>query len=92
MTNLWIAVPITMWLIAGLVFISLCRAASRADAESNRALHRPGSPRTFKQHIFAIHARSLKSMRRSAAARRHAARQGSQRDYGHAADSGFHSA
>jgi hypothetical protein len=92
MENLWIVVPVAMWLIAGLVFISLCRAASRADAESNRALHRPGSPRTWKQHIFAIHARSLKSMRRAVPGRGHSARQGSGRDHGHHADSSFHSA
>ena len=86
MNNFSIAIAaVAVWLGLGLVFLSMCRAASRADHESENALGLSAKPRTFKQHVFAVHARSLRSMRRitgtkghvrSTAAREHDAHTG----------------
>jgi hypothetical protein len=53
-----------IWLALGVVFMSMCRAASHADREIESALRPATSPRTLKQHLFAIHVRSVRSMRR----------------------------
>lgn len=67
MTNLSITLTVlAAWLGLGLVFLSLCRAAGRADDQADQARH-PRVPKTFKQHIFAVHARTLRSMRRTPA-------------------------
>lgn len=90
MTNLSITLTVlAAWLGLGLVFLSLCRAASRADDQADQARH-PRAPKTFKQHIFAVHARTLRSMRRTPAVPGTANRSAAHRH--HSAGGGLHSA
>ncbi|WPB58079.1 hypothetical protein [Xylophilus sp. GOD-11R] len=69
MNNLSIALAaVAVWLALGFVFMGMCRAASRADRDMEE--HRAANgPRSLRQHVFAIHARSLRVMRRQASAK-----------------------
>lgn len=90
MTNLSITLTVlAAWLGLGFVFLSLCRAAGRADDQADQA-RQPRTPKTLKQHIFAVHARTLRSMRRTPVAHGAAARSGHHRQ--HAAGNHLHSA
>ncbi|MCZ2497714.1 hypothetical protein GN316_13195 [Xylophilus sp. Kf1] len=90
MTNLSITLTVlAAWLGLGFVFLSLCRAAGRADDQADMA-RQPRTPRTLKQHIFAVHARTLRSMRRTPAAHGSVNRGSLHRHADH--HNGFHSA
>jgi len=70
MNNFTIALlAIAAWLTLGVLFMSLCKAASRADRDMDELTHAFNQPRTLRQHVFAVHVRSLRSMRRLAGSR-----------------------
>lgn len=67
MNNLSIALAaVAVWLALGIVFMSMCRAASVADRQSDEALAAGAGKRSFRQHVFAIHARNVRTMQRLA--------------------------
>ena len=70
MNNFTIAfLAIGGWLALGVLFMSLCKAASRADRDMEEVAHALKQPRTLRQHVFAVRVRSLRSMRRLTGAR-----------------------
>lgn len=92
MNNLTIALAaVGLWLALGVVFMSMCRAASRADQEMDEAVAAAKKPLTLRQHVFAVRARSLRSMRRLAGGRGSLARSSAAREP-HAAHAGLRSA
>jgi len=65
MNNFTIALAVLgIWLALGVVFLSMCRAASRADQDMDEVLGALSQPRTLRQHLFAVRARSLRTMTR----------------------------
>jgi len=82
MSNISIALAaLVVWLGLGIVFLSMCKAASRVDRDSEKMAGAAAAPRTFRQHVFAVHARSLRSMRRLAGGRGTAVRTAPVRDH-----------
>jgi len=70
MNNVTIALAVlVVWLGLGVVFLSMCRAASRADQDMDEVLGALNQPRTLRQHVFAVRARSLRTMHRLAGGR-----------------------
>ncbi|QHJ00175.1 hypothetical protein GT347_20650 [Xylophilus rhododendri] len=82
MNNLSIALAaLAVWLALGVLFMSMCCAASRADREMEEATQAMALPhRGLRQHLFALHVRSLRSMRRLGAARGNFIRSGAARE------------
>ena len=64
-----VLIALAAWLTLGVLFVSLCMAASRADREMEHVLGTMNQARTLRQHVFAVRARSLRSMRRLTGAR-----------------------
>lgn len=65
MNNFTIALmAVGAWLGLGVFFLSLCKAASRADEDMEAVTTALNKPRTLRQHVFAVHVRSLRTMRR----------------------------